>query len=187
MKITVIFSRHGQTDLNKDGKIAGSYEAMLTEKGIQQAKELGENLKDVKITAAFVSPLKRAIDTFNNAFPNPNFPFEIDDLLAERNFGSLEGRKNDENHDYYGAWRIEYQSKMDGETIADVAKRWDDFIEKIKKAYAQNTEDVTILVVAHGGLGCVARAYFEGEPADGNYLSIPPIPNGSYAKWTINI
>lgn len=31
----------------------------------------------------------------------------------------------------------------------------------------------------------VARAYFEGAPASGNYLEIPPIPNGNFAEWEL--
>lgn len=178
----IIFTRHGETNTNVDKVIAGHMQAVLTEKGIAQAKKLGEQLRDFRITAAYVSPLVRAQDTFTNAFPNPNFPVYTEELVIERNFGPLEGKKNSQEDPYYGAWQVSRQSEMNGEKIADVADRWGRFIEKIKSEYS---DESTILVVAHGGLGCVARAYFEGLPDNGDYLSVPPIPNGGYAIWNI--
>lgn len=178
--IKLLFARHGQTDTNAAKIIAGRFQAQLTEKGIEQAKLLGQALHDVKIDAAYISPLDRAQQTFKTAFPHPYFPAYTEQLIIERDFGSLEQKKND--GDYFGAWRIQRQDEFDGESIYDVAKRWGDFIDKLKEEYADR--DATILVVAHGGLGCVARAYFEGEPADGNYLEVPPVPNGGYATWT---
>ena len=180
--IRVLFARHGQTDTNARGVIAGRFQAQLTVKGATQAMQLGEAFKGVHIDAAYVSPLARAGETFHLAFPNPSFPVYNEPLVIERDFGQLEQQKND--GDYFGAWRIEHQSEMTGETIQDVANRWAAFIEKLKKEYAG--KDVTILVVAHGGLGCVARAYFEGEPESGNYLEVAPIPNGGYAEWIVD-
>ena len=177
----VLFARHGKTNTNLEKVIAGHLQAQLTPEGIEQAKQLGEALKNVKIDAAYISPLDRAQQTFHTAFPSPSFPFYTESLLIERNFGSLEGKKND--GDYYGWWRTQHQDEVDGETIQDVAIRWGDFIDKLKATYGD--ADVTILVVAHAGLGCVARAYFEGEPASGNYLEVEPIKNGGYAEWGI--
>ncbi len=181
MAIRILFARHGKTNTNADGIIAGRYQAQLTDEGAMQAEELGKALRGIPIHAAYVSPLDRAQDTLHIAFPDPFFPIIVEPLIIERDFGSLEGRKND--GDYFGAWRTQRQNEMDGETIADVTERWRQFVEKLRAEYAG--KDVIILVVAHGGLGCVARAFFEGEPADGNYLSVAPIPNGRYAEWTI--
>jgi len=181
MSIKILFARHGKTNTNSEGVIAGRYQAQLTDEGAMQAEELGKALQGIPIHAAYVSPLDRAQDTLRIAFPDPFFPIITEPLIIERDFGSLEGRKND--GDYFGAWRTQRQDEMDGETIADVMARWREFVDKLRVKYAD--KDVVILVVAHGGLGCVARAFFEGEPADGNYLAIPPIPNGGYAEWIV--
>ena len=37
--------------------------------------------------------------------------------------------------------------------------------------------DKNILIVSHGGVGCVLMSCFKGVPEDGNYLSFE-IPNG---------
>ena len=55
--------RHGETDWNVLGKLQGSKDIPLNEKGIEQAKELREILKDVKFDIVFASPLQRTLKT----------------------------------------------------------------------------------------------------------------------------
>lgn len=55
--------RHGQTDLNKEGRLQGRAGLPLNEQGIEQAKCLRDNLKDIKFDYIFSSPQERAIQT----------------------------------------------------------------------------------------------------------------------------
>ncbi|MBS1868305.1 MAG: histidine phosphatase family protein, partial [Actinobacteria bacterium] len=59
-KITVV--RHGETTDNQKGLFRRE-ESPLTEKGIQEANQLGQDLKGQKVDAIFSSDIKRAIDT----------------------------------------------------------------------------------------------------------------------------
>ena len=61
MKIYVV--RHGQTNWNVKGKIQGKSDIELNEKGIEQAKELKELIKNYDINLIISSPLKRAKQT----------------------------------------------------------------------------------------------------------------------------
>lgn len=61
MKIYTI--RHGETDWNKLNRVQGATDNPLNEKGLQQAEETGENLKDIPFTKVYSSPLIRARQT----------------------------------------------------------------------------------------------------------------------------
>lgn len=59
------FARHGQTVWNVENKICGATDIALTEKGHEQAKELGRKILDegIHIDEIICSPLMRAADT----------------------------------------------------------------------------------------------------------------------------
>ena len=59
MKLYVV--RHGQTVNNKLRKVSGKTETILTNKGIEEARQTKEKLKDVNFDLVFSSPLIRAI------------------------------------------------------------------------------------------------------------------------------
>lgn len=64
-------SRHGETLANIEKRLAGSKsDSPLTEKGIMQAKELGQNLNSISFDVVYSSPLQRAVNTVNIAFDN---------------------------------------------------------------------------------------------------------------------
>ena len=55
--------RHGQTDLNKVGRMQGRLDLPLNEYGIKQAENLRDKIKDIKFDYVFSSPQERAIQT----------------------------------------------------------------------------------------------------------------------------
>lgn len=89
-------SRHGETRANTEKRLAGREgDSPLTEKGIEQAKQLGENLKDIAFDAVYSSPLNRAVDTVKIAFGN-KYKICIDDRLAEIGLGFMNGMTYDD-------------------------------------------------------------------------------------------
>lgn len=58
--------RHGQTDWNKLKVMQGRTDIPLNEKGIEQAKVVGEKLRGINFDAIFYSPLLRAKQTMQN-------------------------------------------------------------------------------------------------------------------------
>lgn len=62
---TIYLIRHGQTFMNRYDKIQGWCDTPLTNKGINGAKNLGENLKHVSFDVAITSDLRRAAHTCN--------------------------------------------------------------------------------------------------------------------------
>ena len=61
----IYFARHGETVWNVENKICGMTDSPLTEKGRQQARELGRKVREsgVRIDEILYSPLSRAADT----------------------------------------------------------------------------------------------------------------------------
>ena len=64
MKKEFYVFRHGQTDMNLAGRWQGSgIDVPLNETGLQQARQLAEELRYSGIQAVISSPLKRAVQT----------------------------------------------------------------------------------------------------------------------------
>lgn len=59
----IILTRHGQTLWNIEGRVQGSLDSPLTEKGILQARSLALRLKDEGINHIYTSDSLRAINT----------------------------------------------------------------------------------------------------------------------------
>ncbi len=95
MKLIVV--RHGQTEYNNNGLIQGLIDLPLNNTGINQALLAANNLKNIKIDIAVVSPLKRAKQTLNIILDtlNLNITPIIDKRFIERDFGSYENLKVD--------------------------------------------------------------------------------------------
>jgi len=58
--LRVYLVRHGETQWNREGIIQGQQDTELNEVGIQQARLVGDAMKDLKFSLAFSSDLKRA-------------------------------------------------------------------------------------------------------------------------------
>ena len=59
----VIFIRHGETEWNLQNRTQGHLNSPLTERGITQAREAAEKLKDYKFDIVVSSHLGRAYET----------------------------------------------------------------------------------------------------------------------------
>lgn len=81
--------RHGQTDANRDGIIAGRIEARLTGQGRAAARALADHAWSQPFTL-FTSPQDRARETARLAFPF--HAARVVEDLRERDWGIFEGR-----------------------------------------------------------------------------------------------
>lgn len=145
MKIYVL--RHGQTELNVQGKFQGRIDTELTEIGKNQVEKSKKELEEIKFDYVFASPLKRAIDTAKIVTKHDII---TDKRLIERSFGSLEGKDSipdyEEKIDFYGV-----------EKIKDVKSRVYNFLDEIKNKYSDKDN---ILIVTHEGVAQVINSYF---------------------------
>ena len=86
------FARHGQTVWNVENKICGATDIELTEKGHEQAKELGEEIlkQGIHIDEILYSPLVRAAETARHVSEITGIPARMEPRLKEQNFGKYE-------------------------------------------------------------------------------------------------
>ncbi|WP_295731921.1 histidine phosphatase family protein [uncultured Limosilactobacillus sp.] len=86
--------RHGETTLNRLGRMQGQIDSFLTEKGHYQAKQTASSLKAIKFSAIFSSDLGRAKQTTQdiiNELQLANLPYRTSSDLREVNFGFFDG------------------------------------------------------------------------------------------------
>lgn len=110
---TVILVRHGESTFNRDGIIQGqTNQSILTQRGIEQARAIGDWIKDVQVSSCITSPLLRAVQTtliIAEALGIPESRIRTDERLVEVDFGSWSGRRREEVKSSFGslylAWR----------------------------------------------------------------------------------
>ena len=165
MKILV--TRHGQTDWNVEKRIQGRTDIELNNKGIEQAYQTKENLKNEKIDLIICSPLKRAKQTADIINKDRNIPIIYDERLLEICYGENEGRLHDD-FDYDGFWSIvnthEYK---DAENVNKFIQRAHNFLNDLK-----NRKEENILIVTHNGVCRAINTYFNGIPNDNNIIDL---------------
>src|SRR2546425_8507143 len=87
--IEIIFESHA-TSFDNEKKIAsGHFDVALSEKGIEQARELGQRRADEHFDAIFCSDLQRSYKTAELAFGN-RYPIFKDARLRECDYGDYE-------------------------------------------------------------------------------------------------
>lgn len=142
----IYFVRHGETSLNAECRCTGQIDVELNEKGIVQANELAEKLKDFKFTKIFCSPLLRAKQTAEIINQKHGKEIVFVDGFKERNCGSRQGvcykdLTEQDDIDFFGN-----PKKYGAETDDEFYDRCIGEFKKIKKLKGD------VLIVAHGGV-----------------------------------
>ena len=169
MKIVLI--RHGQTRgniLNEQGislftGALNNKDTDLTEKGLEEARNLENNEIIKSIGKVYCSDLDRAIVTAKLA--KPGYELNIDKRLRERSLGDFEGKYPEDLEDNecyikyftdekYKKFRRDFiQKAPNGESYTDVITRTDDFINSLNME-----EDITIGIFAH--MHCIRCIFY---------------------------
>lgn len=163
MNIYVI--RHGQTEENLKGTYYGALDCNLTELGVNQAKTLGKQLKDINFDKVYCSDLKRATQTLSYIYKNSDI--HIDKRIRERNFGVFEGKTYNEIESEFQqeckAWNEDWKAftPQEGESFLDSYGRVEEFMENLKEESGEN-----ILICTHGGIVKSMYVYILGGNLD---------------------
>ena len=103
--------RHGATAATEEDRFSGSSGAELSDHGRWQAARLGERLSQQGVTAAYSSPLSRALDTARIIAEQCGVEPAIRDGLQEIGHGHWEGMKRHEVEQQfaaeYAAWEAD--------------------------------------------------------------------------------
>ena len=164
--ITLYFSRHGETEANRERRFSGRHDTPLTDTGRNQARAVGEILErqlGMRPPLAFISsPLRRACATMEIVRETLGFPghgYVTDPRIEEIDLGRwdqltdaearaldptlFDARRADKSHIHVPG----------GENYSEVAIRATHWVESL-------TGDT--FAVSHGALTRILRGLFEG-------------------------
>lgn len=147
--------RHGETTWNAERRLQGHTDIPLNNKGIQQARQMAQAIKNTKLSfdALYTSDLKRAADTANAIVELFGVEARVDSALRERHFGALQGLTIQEAPLLQPTiWQAhiarDLEHELDGgESIHQFALRVQTVLDKIQEQHTGQT----ILLVSHGG------------------------------------
>jgi 2,3-bisphosphoglycerate-dependent phosphoglycerate mutase len=157
--------RHAETTDNANAIFSGWRDPDLTPKGITQAQEISEQLKQEKIDYAFTSHLRRARKTLDIVLSNhSDVPVFVDDRLIERCYGLLQGESKTKVAMERPAWFAKVHRGYDfpppeGESLKMVEKRTDPFVVQLEQWLRRNSGNVAIS--CHGNSLRPIRRIFE--------------------------
>jgi probable phosphoglycerate mutase len=144
--------RHGQTPFSRDNDFCGAgLDPELTPDGTAMAEAFGAAYKNIRWSAVFVSPLRRAIATAMPLCDAIGAKMELRDGLKEIHYGKWEGKDvatvSREFHDDYIRWSADpaWNAPTDGEPAVAIAHRALVIIEEINQRFT----DGNVLVVSH--------------------------------------
>ena len=162
----VILVRHGKTVWNAEGRYQGKMDIPLNEEGKEQARRVGEALKDFPVKAVYSSPLSRCKDTALEIAKHHNLPVEEREGFKEIDHGEWEGMLASEVEKKYPEllklWRERpAEVKMpgeDGETLKDV---YDRAVKTFEEVVGKHDDDL-IVTVGHDATNKVIMCYLLG-------------------------
>jgi len=162
--MNIYLLRHGQTNLNRDGKYQSAFDKDLNEFGISQAEFLGKRLKSYNIDVIYSSDLKRVVETSEIINKYINTEIIVKEEFREINMGVWDTLTLEERHishgDYAKAWdkHLKDLPYPDGECGEDVCKRAIKVIDEIilKKEYKN------VAIVTSGGTIAILLSDFLG-------------------------
>lgn len=137
--------RHGETVLNRKGRIQGWCDSPLTDLGVSQAKQLCKELENIPFDVCFCSTSERAIDTANYILEGRNVKVIPSKNLKEQSFGDFEAEKSVDIFKDGVRFPDGYRF-CGGENHSDVIERVFNALKKIASEYP----NANVLVVCHG-------------------------------------
>jgi broad specificity phosphatase PhoE len=141
-------ARHGETADNAAGRVQGSIDTPLSDRGREQARELAEQAARLDLRALYSSQLARARETAAIVGERIGLEPVVDRRFAESHRGGWEGRLlSDIERDEPDAWRAWQRSDPDfrfpgGESLAEHVARVGEALRQVEQP---------ALVVSHGG------------------------------------
>jgi broad specificity phosphatase PhoE len=155
-------ARHGETAWTLSGQHTGRTDLPLTEHGQQNARKLGERLKDLNVTRVFTSPLQRAACTCTLA--GFGAVAEIDPDLVEWDYGEYEGLTTPEILAQRPDWQLFRDGCPGGESPDQIGRRADRVVSRLRAVPGD------VLLFSSGHFLRVLTARWLGlEPADARY------------------
>ncbi|MCJ7856746.1 histidine phosphatase family protein [Lachnospiraceae bacterium NSJ-143] len=166
--IRLYLVRHGETEWNTVKRFQGWTDIELSDKGIEQARRLGERFKGIAVDELYASPLKRAVKTAEPIASAKGLEIKTSEYFKEINFGIWEGRTRDELSALYGKEFDEFLLHPQEHTFPGDGS-FDAVTERIKKGLdmvLDGKDNTNIVIVSHGGIIRLMIKYLLGIKED---------------------
>lgn len=176
------FVRHGESEANAAGVLAGQQNSPITSNGLRQAHDVARLIHEEGVTldCIIASPLSRAHDTAKIIAEINNFAQDdiiVLDSLVEKCSGAFEGRAPAEMF----AANEDEMMKAGGETFQDFYER----VVRANKEILQHANGTT-LVVGHAEFYRMAECVQRGWPAAKIYDTLRP-DNGRLLAYPLDL
>ena len=163
--MSLSFIRHGETEWSLAGRHTGRTDVPLTEQGEQDARMLGETLRDARFIRVFSSPRQRALRTYALSGLTPVAEIEPD--LAEWDYGDYEGQRSIDIRKERPHWNLFRDGCPRGEVPAQVSDRADRLIARLRAL------DGDVALFSHGHFERVLAVRWIGLPViEGEHFSL---------------
>ena len=149
----LLLVRHGETPWNLDGRLQGSTDVDISDKGREQARFAARRLSAATIDLAYSSDQSRARETAEIILEGRDVPLHSIPELRERSHGVFEGlTAKERQHRYPEMFAASVLNNLDfaptgGETFRQTNRRMAAWARNFQNAHL----DKTVLVVGHGG------------------------------------
>ncbi len=149
--VRLYITRHGETLWNTQKKMQGHKNSELTDKGKQQAAQLGKALENVELEAVYSSSSGRTIQTSQIFVGQRSIPIIPMDTLMEMSLGKWEGMifsdvEREYPVEFKNFWEFPHLYKPDGgENFTDVIAR----LGNVLKLLAERYDGKNVMVVTH--------------------------------------
>lgn len=200
-RVILYFMRHGQTIINKAGRVQGWWDGILTEEGVSVAENVARGLRNIKFNGVYSSDLGRAVKTAKiiikvNKMKNRLKVKEVQEL-REIYFGKYEGQIESimfkDIFEYLNVKSFEEASKIPdfGRVFVNAcasldetgtAENYEKLMSRTMNGIRKICEEIleygggNVLVVVHGGM---LRNFL--KEIDNN-ISVENIENSSISK-----
>jgi broad specificity phosphatase PhoE len=154
----LVLVRHGETEWSRSGRHTGRTDIPLTDRGREQAVQLGRELRGRTFSRVLSSPLERARETCRLAGFGDRV--ELIDDLREWDYGAYEGRTRLEISRDVPGWTVWTHPMLDGESLEDLDRRADRVIAAILPVGGD------VLIFSHGHFLRVLAARWIEQPAE---------------------
>ena len=182
--------RHGQSEENLAKQHSGWSQTSLTENGREEARIVGQRLKDIQFDQYYSSDLRRAMETQEAMFPGVKAKTTW--LLREINVGELTGKTPTQCAEEYGDLYTENKPSrnylcFNGENKPLVRARAREFLKLMEK------EEGNVAVFSHGNwINCLIEdmtgvEWIKGGFVENAKMSIIEYSDGEWKIVGLNI
>ena len=164
-------ARHGETDANAEGRVQGTIDPPLNDRGREQARALAREAAPLGLCALYTSQLRRARETAEIIGGELGLEPRVDARFAESWRGEWEGRliadiKSEDPDGWQGSLAVERDFRFPGgESLEEHGERVEAGLADVARG------PLPALVVCHGGT--IRRALAARRPEGLADLAVP--------------